>query len=179
MVVLFYIAALIAIVATAMALTRTKAVHALLYLVVSLLAVAVIFYLVGAPLIAALEAIVYAGAIMTLFIFVVMMLNLGPASERQERAWLTPATWIGPSALSFILLVEFAIVFSTIDAPIEPISIAPAQVGMALFTEYLLGVQLAGMTLMAAVIGAYHLGKREQKVVHRYLEKKEKESESV
>ena len=176
---LFYLASLIAIVATAMALTRTKAVHALLYLVVSLLSIAVIFYLSGAPFIAALEAIVYAGAIMTLFIFVIMMLNLGPESERQEKAWLTPSAWFGPSALSFVLLVEFAIVFSTINTDAVPAKISARQVGATLFTQYLLGVQLAGMTLMAAVIGAYHLGRRKQKIVHRYLEKMEKEPESV
>ena len=60
-------------------ITRLNAVHALLYLVVSLLAVAVAFYTMGAPLVAALEVIIYAGAIMVLFIFVVMMLNLGSA----------------------------------------------------------------------------------------------------
>lgn len=179
MAILFYIAALIAIVSTAMALTRTKAVQALLYLVVALLSVAVIFYVSGAPFIAALEAIIYAGAIMTLFIFVVMMLNLGQDSERQERAWLAPSIWIGPSLLSLILLIEFAIVFSTINENIDPVRIAPSQVGTALFTQYLLGVQLAGIMLMAAVIGAYHLGKKKQKVVHRYLEKIEKNPESV
>ena len=93
MVTAFYIAAAVATAATLLVVTRANAVHALLYLVVSLLAVAVVFFTLGAPFVAALEVIVYAGAIMVLFIFVVMMLNVGPAGERQERAWTRPAAW--------------------------------------------------------------------------------------
>ena len=80
----FYLAAVIAILATVMVITRLNAVHALLYLIVSLLSVAVVFYTLGAPFIAALEVIIYAGAIMVLFVFVVMMLNLGPANDRNR-----------------------------------------------------------------------------------------------
>ena len=69
--------------------------HALLYLVVSLLSVALIFFMLGAPFAAALEVIVYAGAIMVLFVFVVMMLNLGPQTAAQERQWLDPGSGSG------------------------------------------------------------------------------------
>ena len=72
-----------AVIATLLAITRLVAVHALLYLIVSLLAVAVVFYTMGAPLVAALEVIIYAGAIVVLFVFVVMMLNLG-AKARED-----------------------------------------------------------------------------------------------
>ena len=72
----FYIAAAIAILSTIMVITRYNMIHALLYLVVSFLAVAIVFYVLGAPFIAALEVIVYAGAIVVLIIFVIMMLNL-------------------------------------------------------------------------------------------------------
>ena len=92
----FYFAAAMAILATVMVITRLNAVHALLYLIVSLLAVAVVFYTLGAPFIAALEVIIYAGAIMVLFIFVVMMLNLGAKTVETERTWLRPGMWTGP-----------------------------------------------------------------------------------
>ncbi|HXR80916.1 MAG TPA: NADH-quinone oxidoreductase subunit J, partial [Saprospiraceae bacterium] len=72
----FYIASAIAVAATIMVITRHNLIHALLYLVVSFLAIAVVFYLIGAPFIAALEVIIYAGAIVVLIIFVIMMLNL-------------------------------------------------------------------------------------------------------
>jgi NADH-quinone oxidoreductase subunit J len=84
MLIVFYIAAAVAVLATTIAITRHNVVHALLYLIVSLLAVAVIFYVIGAPFLAALELIIYAGAIMVLFLFVVMMLNLG---EHETWRW--------------------------------------------------------------------------------------------
>jgi NADH-quinone oxidoreductase subunit J len=74
--VVFYLSAVVAVVSTILVITRLNAVHALLFLIVSLLSVALIFYSLGAPYVAALEVIIYAGAIMVLFVFVVMMLNL-------------------------------------------------------------------------------------------------------
>ena len=73
-----------------------NAIHALLYLITSLLAVAVVFYTLGAPFVAALEVIIYAGAIMVMFLFVVMMLNLGPHAIAEEQRWFSPRLLIGP-----------------------------------------------------------------------------------
>jgi NADH-quinone oxidoreductase subunit J len=169
--ILFYIAATIAVIATFMAITRHHAVHALLYLVVSFLAIAVIFYLAGAPFIAALEVIIYAGAIMTLFIFVIMMLNLGPATVNQEKEWLVPGIWVGPSVLTILLFVQFLlIILTTKPNGITPAEIEPKEVGILLFTEYLLGVELVGFLLLAGIVGAYHFGKQDKKPLHRYLE---------
>ena len=95
-----------AIISTVLTITRLNAVHALLYLVVSLLAVAVAFYTMGAPLVAALEVIIYAGAIMVLFVFVVMMLNLGKRAVESERQLMQGKIWVGPSILSALLIVE-------------------------------------------------------------------------
>jgi NADH-quinone oxidoreductase subunit J len=156
----FYVAGLIAIVATGLAITRAHAVHALLYLVVSLLAVAVVFYTLGAPFIAALEAIVYAGAIMVLFVFVVMMLNVGPSTEEAERRWLGWRTWFGPAALAALLLLELLWLGLTrqgTDA--APALIETRQVGIVLLGPYLIGVELASMLLLAALVGAYHVGR--------------------
>src|SRR5437870_4696557 len=102
----FYIPAMVAVFATVMVITSVHPVHALLHLVVSLLAVAGMFFALGAPFAGFLEVIVYAGAIMVLFVFVVMMLNLGEATVQQERTWLTPRAWIGPALLSGILFGE-------------------------------------------------------------------------
>ena len=102
----FYIASAVAVVSTALMLTRLHIVHALLYLIVSLLGVAVVFYLLGASFVAALEVIVYAGAIMVLFVFVVMMLNLGARGVEMEERWLTPGIWVGPVVLAGILIIE-------------------------------------------------------------------------
>ncbi|MFZ0614791.1 MAG: NADH-quinone oxidoreductase subunit J [Desulfobacterales bacterium] len=164
--VLFYIAAAVAVLATVLVITRLNPVHALLYLIVSLLAVALIFFLLGAPFAAALEVIVYTGAIMVLFVFVVMMLDLGPRTIAQERGRLTPGMWLGPGLLAAVLLAELAYVlwaggdswaggrridFSAVDSK---------AVGVALFGPYLLGVELASLLLLAGLVGAYHLGRR-------------------
>src|SRR3984893_12059031 len=106
MVTLFYLASIVAIIATLLAITQRHAVHALLYLVVSLLAVAVVFYVLGAVFVAALEVMIYAGAIMVLFVFVVMMLNVAGHAMEVEREWLRPRNWYGPSMLALLLLGE-------------------------------------------------------------------------
>ncbi len=157
---LFYISAVVAVIATFLVITRKSAVHALLYLIVSLLAVALIFFSLGAPFVAALEVIIYAGAIMVLFVFVIMMLNLGSEAAKQESLWLTPATWIGPSIFTAVLALELLYAFTTDRVRLYSASlIGPKQVGIALFGPYVLGVELASMLLLAGLIGAYHLGR--------------------
>lgn len=159
--IVFYISAAVAIATTAMVVTRTSAIHALLYLIVSLLAVALVFFALGAPLIAALEVIIYAGAIMVLFVFVIMMLNFGPQVTAQESQWLNPRGWAGPGLLALILVGEMAYVFRfTSDTLPGEVALSPEQVGTALFGTYLLGVELASMLLLAGLVGAYHLGRR-------------------
>lgn len=158
--VFFYIAAAVALIATAMAMTRTNAAHALIYLIVSLLAIAVIFYLIGASFAAALEIVIYAGAIMVLFIFVVMMLNLGERTAARERRWLNPSIWIGPALLALILLAEMLWVLGSVDAPLHGTAVGPKQVGITLFGPYVLAVEIASMLLLSGLVGAYHLGRR-------------------
>ena len=104
--ILFYIAATVALFSTVFALTRSNAAHALIYLIVSLLAVAVLFFLMGAPFAAALEIVIYAGAIMVLFVFVIMMLNVGQTGVAQERAWLSGRSWIVPGIMAALLFLE-------------------------------------------------------------------------
>ncbi len=157
----FYLAAVIAIAATALAITRREAVHGLLYLIVSLLAVALIFFILGAPFAAALEVIIYAGAIMVLFVFVVMLLNLGPAAVAQESRWLGFSVWLGPTLLSALLLAELLFVLMGGGRGATTPGLVDAKsVGIALFGPYLIGVELASMLLLAGLIGAYHLGRR-------------------
>ena len=159
--VLFYLSALIAVVATVMVITRTNVVHALLYFIVSLLSVAVIFYTLGAPFAAALEVIVYAGAIMVLFLFVMMMLNLGQATQDQEKAWLlTPGIWVGPVILALVLLAELLFVIGGAEGDAAVTVVSGRVVGVELFGPYVLAVELASMLLLAGLVGAFHLARR-------------------
>jgi NADH-quinone oxidoreductase subunit J len=158
----FYFAGLVAVVATVLAITNTNPVHALLYLIASLLAVAVVFFAIGAPFAGILEVIVYAGAIMVLFVFVVMMLNLGRRSIEQERRWLSLKAWAGPFVLWALLLAELVWELSPHGGPPHPIGLTlidGKQVGIALFGPYLLVVELASMLLLGALVAAFHLGR--------------------
>ena len=161
----FYLSSAIAIIATLLVISNSRPVHALLYLVVSLLAVAMCFFSLGAPFVGALEIIVYAGAIMVLFIFVVMMLNLGTKTVNQELKWLSPSTWVGPVCLSAFLLVELLVVICLGDTgfTIGTTTVKPFEVGLSLFSTYLLAVELASMLLLAALVTAYHIGRQEAK----------------
>ncbi len=156
----FYVAGAVAVISTALMLTRYNAIHALLYLIISLLAVAVIFYDIGAPFVAALEVIIYAGAIMVLFVFAVMLLNVSELGLRQEKEWLKPGIWVGPGILAAALMAE--LIYAGHAAPAAPggAAVGPKEVGMALYGPYLIGVELASMLLLGGLVGAYHLGWR-------------------
>ncbi|HUS25520.1 MAG TPA: NADH-quinone oxidoreductase subunit J [Candidatus Binatia bacterium] len=157
----FYGASAVAVFATVLTVTSVNPVHALLYLIVSLLALAVVFFLFGAPFAALLEVIVYAGAILVLFVFVVMMLNLGEAVVEQERRWLTPRVWIGPALLSLALLGELLTLMHQGSLHALGAEVSAKQVGIALYGPYLLAVELGSMLLMAGLVAAYHLGRNE------------------
>ena len=170
----FYIASTIAILATIMVITRYNMIHALLYLVVSFLAVAVIFFMLGAPFVAALEVIIYAGAIVVLIIFVIMMLNLKEESVEQERKWFSKNIWIGPGILALVLLGELVYILITSERVLLNNSVVDSKaVGMSLYGPYIIGVELCGLLLMAGIVGAYHLGRQRRKVIHRFLENTE------
>jgi NADH-quinone oxidoreductase subunit J len=158
----FYLGGAVAVISTLGVIMNPNPVHALLNLVLSLLAVAVVFFSLGAPFAAALEVIVYAGAIMVLFVFVVMMLNLGDVVVRQEREWLRPRAWLFPAILSGILLGELMrLLISGEMHPAGLKEVSPKEVGIALYGPYLLAVELASMMLTAGLVAAYHLGKHE------------------
>ena len=157
----FYLSGLVAILATLRVVTGTHPVHALLYLIVSLIAVAMVFFALGAPFAGALEIIVYAGAIMVLFVFVVMMLNLRPEAKR-DPLWLRPGYWLGPSLLALVLLVALVALISdgqagmTIDGEL----ITARDIGLTLFGPWLIVVELAAILLLAALVTASHVGRR-------------------
>jgi NADH-quinone oxidoreductase subunit J len=156
----FEISAIVAVIATFMMVTRLSAVHALLYLIVSLLAAAMVFFVLGAAFAAALEVIIYAGAIMVLFVFVIMMLNIGEAAAAFERTVLKPSTWIGPSILALLLAIELGALAATGGLARPAGAVVGAQsVGVALFGPYMLAVEIASFLLLAGLVAAFHLGR--------------------
>lgn len=177
---LFYISSIVAIASTIMVITRYHPVHALLYLAVSFLSVGMIFLSLGAPFVAALEIIVYAGAIIVLFIFVVMMLNLGRETAQQEKEWLKPKVWIVPSALVLVLLAEMLLLLFTGNQQVMQVSqVDPRKVALSLYGEYIIAVELIGFLLMAGIVGAAHIGKHRKPSLHRFLQNGEAEKEKT
>jgi len=108
---------------------------------------------------AALEVIVYAGAIMVLFLFVIMMLSLDRAAAARERSWIARPVWVVPIILVALLGAELARVFLH-GAPGASRVVSPQEVGFRLFTSDLAAVELASMLLLAGLVGAFHLGRK-------------------
>ena len=157
--VLFYMLGFIMLAATLLCITRRNPVHAVIYLVVSFFALAMMFYLLGAPLVAAFEVIVYAGAIMVLFLFIIMMLGLAPQETPEGPGW---QRWLPLALLSASLMVcTLLLIFQDPAAGklIGEFYLAPQAVGEALFGRYALAVEVVSFQLLFATIGAYMLGK--------------------
>ena len=159
MLILFIISSDVAVVATLLAVTARVTLHSLLYLAISLVAVALVFYALGAPFVAALEVIVYAGAIVVLFIFAVMLLSpsesmTGVGALRRSRQWL----W--PTILGLVLLGEIVYVLTGATGQAGTGSVPSADVGVSLFGPYALGVELAAMLLLVALIGVTHIARQ-------------------
>jgi NADH-quinone oxidoreductase subunit J len=150
-----WIAGTVAVMSSLAALTRQNAVHALLYLVVSILGVAVVLFAFGAALAAVLQIVIWAGAVMVLFLFVMMMLNLRAGESRPLR----PRVLVAPGLLTALLAVELVIMMAL--APPQPpaAAVEPKQVGLALYGPYALGVELASVLLLVGVAGAFHLAR--------------------
>lgn len=161
--VLFYLLAAVILVSTGLAITRRNLVHAVVYLVISFFGSAMIFYMFGAPILAALEIIVYAGAIMILFLFIVMMLRMEGMEEKlfHLRQW-APAMGLSVVAVSVCVML----VVTADPASREPLRTAvadPVVFGHFLFRQHWLAIEIASMLLLVALVGALHLGMARKK----------------
>ena len=156
---LFYAIALLIVAATAMAVTRRNMVHAVLYLVMSFFGTAMLFYLLGAPFLAALEIIIYAGAIMVLFLFLIMMIRL-----KKLPGMFFPVGQLLPAILisAGFLVVSSVMVGRNSSgwAPMPAAQASPMAFGVYLFQTHWLAVEIASMLLLVALVGAYILGRR-------------------
>jgi NADH-quinone oxidoreductase subunit J len=158
----FYAVSAFIIVATVLAVTSRNVVHAVVYLVISFFGTALLFYLLGAPFLAALEVIVYAGAIMVLFLFVVMTIRIEPSRKSTEsnvRQWL-PAMVL--TAFSLAVTALFALTEAGTGAPLKAAMASPLQFGKYLFQEYWFSVEIASFLLFVALVGGLYLGRSEE-----------------
>jgi len=142
-------------------------VHSVLFLVLDFLFVAALYVLLGAQFIAAIQILVYAGGIVVLYLFVVMLVNLKrPPEAHSDPRRLTKLAF-GMSAAVMLELGAIAVYSSRLPAtPIVPGAAMPVsgnteQVGWLLYTSYLIPFEIASMLLLVAMIGAIVLAKRE------------------
>ncbi|MCG6205098.1 NADH-quinone oxidoreductase subunit J [Rhodopseudomonas sp. HC1] len=150
-----------ALVSAALAVTRPNAVHALLYLVVMLLALSVCFFALGAAFAAVLLIMIYAGAIVVLFVFVVMTLPTSPEASARERLTLRGA-WPLPLLMSALVVApfvfgQFGISANTVAAPVSA-----QEVGRLLFGPWAVAIELASLLLLAGLIGVRHIGRSDR-----------------
>ena len=156
---LFYILAAVLLIGILLAITARQAVRSIVYLVTSFFALALMFYLLGAPLIAAFEVIIYAGAIMVLFLFVIMMLELESPEKLAKphfKNWLPALLLAGAVVGALVVLLA-----SRLQAvPPGFTEIPVRQFAFALFKQYGVAVEVVSMQLLFALVGALYLGRR-------------------
>jgi NADH-quinone oxidoreductase subunit J len=157
----FYLLAAVIVISTALAITRRNLVHAVVYLVASFFGSALLFYLLGAPFLAALEVIIYAGAIMVLFLFIVMMLRI----EVSKRRLFPLRQWIPAALLCAVYLAVLVLMLAGIegDKPLQTAVAIPATFAVWVFRQGWLGVEIASMLLLVALIGAFTIGRPPRK----------------
>jgi NADH-quinone oxidoreductase subunit J len=157
--ILFAIFGAISVGGAIMVVTRRHPMTSALYLILTLFAVAALFALRQAHFLAVIQVIVYAGAVVVLFIFVIMLINVPEGRLPVER--LTGLRFLGVTAAG-LLILEAALVarrFGMAGTPAKDSGSVEA-VGHALFTDYLLAFELTSVLLLAAVIGAIAMAKR-------------------
>lgn len=165
--IIFCITAAVAIISALLTVSAHNVVHALLYLVTMMLAIALIFFLLGSPFAAALQIIVYAGAVMVLFVFVTMMLHQGERSLAAERQLFNPKVAKGPLILSALLVIELILIslgsvglHQEILTSLLPVNQTVKQLAIQLFGSYRVLVVLAAIMLLAALVSAIHITKQ-------------------
>lgn len=157
----FYLFALVAIASALLFVTRKSPVAAALWLVNVMFALSGLYVMLDAPFVAAVQVLVYAGAIMVVFVFVVMLLNLGHAGETTDMRPIAArigAGAIGLGVAANVLVVLRERVPAVEFAPASDNVVAP--IASSLFTDYLIAFEVTSLVLLVAVVGAVVLAKR-------------------
>jgi NADH-quinone oxidoreductase subunit J len=163
--ILFIVLALVAVASALGMLFSRSAVYSALFLIMNFAVVAVFYLLLNAPFIAISQVSVYAGAIMVLFLFVIMLLGAEQLRRERTLAWQQPLA-IG---LALILLAEVVYILATqtgLSASTSPVPDgfgSPQAVGLTLYTSYLLPFEVTSILLLVAIVGAIVLTRQEKK----------------
>ncbi len=157
----FFVTAGVAVVSAILTVTRRNPVKSVLFLILNFFCLALLYLTLHAEFLAIIQILVYAGAIMVLFLFVIMLLNLGNDETLRERSG--PARIVGLSIALVVLVQLGMLLFRTEAAPGPPL---PAGFGTAekfggsLFREYLVPFEMTSIMLLAALVGVIILAKK-------------------
>lgn len=158
--IVFFVFAAVAVVFALVVVLHKNPVVGAISLVASFFALAVMYVLLEAPFLAALQVIVYAGAIMVLFLFVIMLLNL----QRQEEDRTHPIQhflgWVGPAAFAIAIVYYIVKVTAFESLPATPFQADARHIGYAMFQTYILPFEMVSILLLAAIVGALQLTTR-------------------
>ena len=160
----FYLFGVIAIISAVTFVTRKSPVAAALWLVNTMFCLAALYVMMDAQFIGAIQVLVYAGAIMVVFLFVVMLLNLGQPSDVTDM--VTGKTKLAAGIVGVLLLAEVFVLWKDGATPPPPARTEPLepgvinQVAAPLFREYLLAFEVTSVLLLTAIVGAVVLAKR-------------------
>jgi NADH-quinone oxidoreductase subunit J len=159
----FLVFAIIAVISAVSVVLQRHPISSALSLIGVMASIAVLYLLLGAEFIAMAQIIVYAGAVMVLFIFVIMLLNAGE-EERRGRSWTAQLLGI-PAVAVFVALVGFFVQRGFANAGSVQFGNftggSPQSVGYALFTDYLLPFEITSVLILIAIVGAIVLARKE------------------
>lgn len=158
---LFYLLTFLALMFASMVVLTKNPIHSVLYLVLTFFAIAGHYILLNAQFLAVVHIIVYAGAIMVLFLFVIMLLNLNKETEPHKSIWLKASATVAAGSLLIVLVgslkgaanIQAQNTFNSNIGLIE-------NLGKTLFNDFLLPFELASILLLAAMVGSVMLGKK-------------------
>ena len=158
----FYFLSIAAIVSAIMVITQRNAVHSAMALIVTLLSVAGLYLMLYAPFVAGVQIILYAGGIMVLFLFVIMLVSI----EKAEREEQFNHQWAVGVLATVVLAALFIYVYAKGQAifpnrpAMLPESLNTQQVGLWLYGRYLLPFEVASLLLLVAIVGAVVMAKK-------------------
>ena len=162
MAILFYICAAVAVLAGLNVILQRTPVYSALSLIVVLCSLAGVYLLLGAEFMAVIQVIIYAGAIMVLFVFVIMLLNAGHETTTHRSRM---ARWLGAPLIAAILVELLTVIWGQFPATAKllpaPLDASPAAIGHLLFRNYVLPFEVTSIVILVAILGAVVLAKKE------------------
>jgi len=162
----FLLFAFLAVISALVVVVHRNPVYSVMSLAVTLISTAVLFILLGAPFLAALQVLVYTGAILVLFLFVIMLLNVERETHRADGRWGQKLAALTSAAIFAAILGSLSLraYGGQFLGALTPESVAMEPLARELFTTYLLPFEIIGLLLLAAVIGATVLARKQDSV---------------